>query len=691
MNRLFLLALFLCLTFQAQSQQSSTLEKLHDVYSLQDQRSLGDGKLFEYLRDRDPLIARRAAIAFGNIQDTSESVVSQLAAALLDAQPQVAEAIAFSLGQLGPNAMVEASLWTGLAQREEPFVRAQLLESLGKVGGEESLKQLAGEMKITNDPLLDSHLALSIARFGLRRIKNREATTVVAQLAQHAYSDVRTNAAYAFWRIGDAQLLQPYQDSLIALTSDCSADTRMFAVNALARLKENETILNALLKRVRTDSDWRVQVNALRALSNYSVRTREDLYGAMMAKCEDKNEHVSLSALQAIGNSSLKEKKGLTEVWKQCKSKLNAITLNLEGTFTWRQQGEAAVALARLYGETELDVLKELLARENNFRLRAKIIEAIGEIPSPKACEVLIAVSDTNRVIVMACVDALRKVCSSSAVQAEAREQAYQKLISCLRWNDMAVSTTVASALADSAFLRESSVQPLVQAYARLKTPDDVEPMVEILRTLGTIRSPKVIPTLEQALNDKDKTVVIAAAEALKSITGKDFSHRIPQHSVTVHTDYDWKYFDALKKHQVIRIQTNKGSIKIRLFPEDAPFTVMSMLKLIDRKSFSGLSFHRVVPNFVVQGGDPRGNGWGGPGYAIRSEFSLLKYKRGMVGVASAGKDTEGCQFFITHCSTPHLDGRYTIFGEVIEGMEVVDEIQIGDDIVSVEVVADSR
>lgn len=78
-----------------------------------------------------------------------------------------------------------------------------------------------------------------------------------------------------------------------------------------------------------------------------------------------------------------------------------------------------------------------------------------------------------------------------------------------------------------------------------------------------------------------------------------------------------------------------------------------------------------------------------GPGYAVRSEFSLLKYKRGMVGVASAGKDTEGCQFFITHCSTPHLDGRYTIFGEVIEGMEVVDEIQIGDDIVSVEVVAD--
>lgn len=683
-----LFVVFLHLSVWAYAQQKSTPEKLHEVYYLQDQRSLGEGRLFKYLRDRDPVIARRAAIAFGNIQDTSQSVVSQLAAALLDAQPQVAEEIAFSLGQLGPNAVVETGLWTGLAQRKEPSVRAQLLESLGKVGSEESLKRLAGEMKITNDPLLDSHLALSIARFGSRRIKSRDATSVVAQLAQQAYSDARTNAAYAFWRIGDAQMLQPYQDLLIALTSDSSADTRMFAVNALARLKENETILNSLLERVRTDSDWRVQVNTLRALSNYSVQTREDLYGTIIGKFEDKNEHVSLSALQAVGNSSLKEKKGI-EVWKQCRLKLNAITLNREQAFTWRQQGEAAVALAKLCGQAELEMLRELFARETNSRLRARIIEALGEIPSPKACEVLIAVSDTNRVIVMACVDALRKVCSSSAVQAEAREQAYQKLISCLRWNDMAVSTTVASALADSAFLRESSVQPLVQAYARLKTPDDVEPMVEILRTLGIIRIPKAIPTLEQALSDKDKTVVTAAAEALRSITGKDFSHRIPQHSASNHTDYDWKYFDALKKHQVIRIQTNKGSIKIRLFPEDAPFTVMSMLKLIDSKFFSGLTFHRVAPNFVIQGGDPRGDGWGGPGYAVRSEFSLLKYKRGMVGVASAGKDTEGCQFFITHCSTPHLDGRYTIFGEVIEGMEVVDEIQIGDDIVSVEVVAD--
>ena len=92
-----------------------------------------------------------------------------------------------------------------------------------------------------------------------------------------------------------------------------------------------------------------------------------------------------------------------------------------------------------------------------------------------------------------------------------------------------------------------------------------------------------------------------------------------------------------------------------------------------------------MVPNFVVHGGDPRGDGWGGPGYSIRSEYGLVNYERGSVGVASAGKDTEGCQFFITHSPQPHLDGRYTIFGKVVSGMDVVDQVQVGDKIVRLE------
>jgi cyclophilin family peptidyl-prolyl cis-trans isomerase len=131
-------------------------------------------------------------------------------------------------------------------------------------------------------------------------------------------------------------------------------------------------------------------------------------------------------------------------------------------------------------------------------------------------------------------------------------------------------------------------------------------------------------------------------------------------------------------------LRTNKGTIRLRLLKEDAPFTVLSFVKLVRKKFYDGLTFHRVVPDFVIQGGDPRGDGWGGPGYAIRSEFSMASFTRGAVGIASSGKDTEGCQFFITQVPAPHLDGRYTVFAKVIEGQDVVDRIQIGDTITEI-------
>ena len=122
-----------------------------------------------------------------------------------------------------------------------------------------------------------------------------------------------------------------------------------------------------------------------------------------------------------------------------------------------------------------------------------------------------------------------------------------------------------------------------------------------------------------------------------------------------------------------------RGTIEVELAVLDAPLTCDSFTALAGKGFFNGLVIHRVVPNFVVQGGDPRGDGWGGPGYALRSEFSPARYERGTIGIASAGKDTEGSQFFITHSPQPHLDGRYTVVGRVLEGMDVVDRIQAGD------------
>jgi cyclophilin family peptidyl-prolyl cis-trans isomerase len=109
--------------------------------------------------------------------------------------------------------------------------------------------------------------------------------------------------------------------------------------------------------------------------------------------------------------------------------------------------------------------------------------------------------------------------------------------------------------------------------------------------------------------------------------------------------------------------------------------TVLSFVRLARRGYFNGIVWHRVVPNFVIQGGDPRGDGNGGPGYALRCEINQVAYDRGAVGMALSGKDTGGSQWFVTHSPQPHLDGGYTVFGNVIQGLETVDKIARGDKI----------
>ena len=134
-------------------------------------------------------------------------------------------------------------------------------------------------------------------------------------------------------------------------------------------------------------------------------------------------------------------------------------------------------------------------------------------------------------------------------------------------------------------------------------------------------------------------------------------------------------------------IETEKGDIVLELFENDAPNTVANFVKLINKGYYNGLKFHRVIQNFMVQGGCPVGNGTGGPGYAIKCEINPKKHLAGTLSMAHAGKDTGGSQFFITHSPQPHLDGVHTVFGQVIEGMDVVNAIRQGDVMKQVKVV----
>jgi len=128
-------------------------------------------------------------------------------------------------------------------------------------------------------------------------------------------------------------------------------------------------------------------------------------------------------------------------------------------------------------------------------------------------------------------------------------------------------------------------------------------------------------------------------------------------------------------------IETDRGAIRIELFEKDAPGTVANFEKLAKQGFYDGLKFHRVIADFMIQGGCPKGTGTGGPGWQIKCETANNpnKHGRGALSMAHAGKDTGGSQFFITHRATPHLDGVHTVFGKVLSGQEVVDAIRVGD------------
>lgn len=146
----------------------------------------------------------------------------------------------------------------------------------------------------------------------------------------------------------------------------------------------------------------------------------------------------------------------------------------------------------------------------------------------------------------------------------------------------------------------------------------------------------------------------------------------------------DFKYLAALGDTVVCEIITNTGTLRCELYPLYAPASVYSFLTLAEAGYYDNTSIHRVVPQFVIQSGCPRGDGWGGVDYIIRSEFALGTYREGSMGMASAGRDTESCQWFITHTATPHLNGRYSIFGQVVEGLEIVQATRRGDVIQSI-------
>jgi cyclophilin family peptidyl-prolyl cis-trans isomerase len=212
--------------------------------------------------------------------------------------------------------------------------------------------------------------------------------------------------------------------------------------------------------------------------------------------------------------------------------------------------------------------------------------------------------------------------------------------------------------------------------------PEGMEPPARVAginRLEPWLREPEVQVALRAALRDRSRNVRISALRLLRLAKAADLPPD-PGPAETRLTDSTYHLVAAARRDRTIAvISTPRGAIEVELFREDAPLTVDNFVFLARQGFYDGLTFMRVVPYFVIQGGDPRSDQEGGPGYSIRCEINTRPFERGSVGMALSGKDTGGSQFFITLSAQPHLDGSYTCFGRVISGMPVAERITPGD------------
>ena len=638
-----------------------------------------DGRaLTAYLNDEDPMIRARAAFALGSVQ--YRDAVPALVDLLGDGDPRVRADAVFAIGQSADSSAAAPLLDLLLAESDATVIR-RCLEALGKTGDSLSLKEL---LSIDHASVMLPDLALAIGRYGIRRIHDPEAVKILAGFLKSTDPSLRQKAAYYFGRINQTEpwsaVAAEVRDALDGLSPDDPA--AMYLLQGLARLGDR-TDTDRFIFWLNISPDWRIRVNAVRTLGGMLEGLK--VLEALLDRLDDPSGHVAVASAQALTGSEVLQDADIDRIrdWIVGNRGRWEVSGELLPLFAARGDGQF------LMSWIESQPSDRIAARSMGFT-------ALGRLPGGEAFEVLAdATQSDNTAIASSAVEALANRWRSArrgsrrgrAPALELDTLAYYELFAAaLQSGDLSTSYAAAPVLADSLFRLLGSVDLMIDVYQWMQIPEDIEPMVEILRSLGRTGSESTVELLRKEAGSTNLVISRAAAGALQMITGEEIEEREVQDRPA--REIDWNYLSSLGPHPLLQLETEKGSILVRLITEEAPLTVQTITQFATRGLYDGVAFHRVVPNFVIQGGDfERGDGFGGPGFAIRSEFTRVPYSAGVIGMASAGKDTEGSQYFITHSMQPHLDGRYTAFGYVIEGMDVVDRIYRGDRVIRAEVI----
>jgi len=612
------------------------LNKFSDPHRLKiadfQDRRLADS-LYPYLNNPDPVYRRDAVQAFGSLQDVSE--IDRIGKLLLmDEDPSVRKAAAFALGQI-QDPGCERILLGALVKEKIPDNLFVILQAYGKTTRGWKLDPSL----FLDDTLKTEGLSWSVYRAGIRGKTDSTANAVATRLLDRSFTErTRLGAAHYF-----ARGAKDFQDAAPALVfaarQDVSASVRMAAALSLGKVSL-DTCLSTLKEIIKYENDSRVIVNAIRALGNFPYsQIKHYLYEAL----NNKDTNVGIAASELILDTVIPDD------WIEVSSLTNHAS-------NWRIQ--ANLYQAALKAGKNKDLAREIQGRYKKAQepfQRAAFLEALKYFPEGYAFverELRNADTATVRTAAAATLVAMNQAEGFPTHLRQRFANLYRDLMQ--EQEDPPVLGSIAIALADSALGHRNLLKDAAFLYAakeKLTLPEHNEALQSVEAAIAHFEHRKPTPVKNE------------------------FNHPI-----------DWELVKNISEDQRATIKTTRGSIIIRLLVNESPGSVSNFIALAQNDYFDNKYVHRVVPNFVIQAGCPRGDGWGGENYSIRSEYSPRRYRAGSVGMASAGKDTEGTQWFITHSPTPHLEGRYTIFAEVVIGQPVVDFLEVGDKIIDVEV-----
>jgi HEAT repeat protein/cyclophilin family peptidyl-prolyl cis-trans isomerase len=620
-------------TAAAPSPQVARIRTITDREARRDTTDLG-----RWLHEDGSAAARAAAaVALGRIQNRGS--VPALARALDDRVADVRREAAFALGLVGDSTAAPA-LERRLAVETEPRTRDALIAALGMAGDKTAGPSLARSLRAKR-PGERGAAALAAARL-------RDSTLVATLVGatKDASPEVRWRVAYALGRIGDPA----GAPALRTLSSDKIEIVRAMAARGLGDV--GDSTAGPRLVSLLGDTAWRVRVNAAHALG--ALHARRDAR-SLVPLLRDPQPHVrweAAASLGLVGDSTA----------------ISRLQAALDDSATGVIHA-AAISMLQIYGERAIPAIAPAIDLLPGY-LRSSLVEALGPVSGPLALETLLARARDST-------DAPQAAGAASGLAKRPADAAASipVLRGLLGSRDFTVVCSAAEALGtlgDSA-----SVPALAGLLQRSGNPEASDVRTSAATALASLKTGPALDALRPARSDPERRVREIATTALGLPPDSIAAEPAPQLRV-----------DPIPNQPAVSatVETSRGTVRIVFDPKAAPRTVENFARLARSGYFDGLVFHRVVPNFVVQDGCPRGDGWGGPGYAIPCEYNALPYETGTVGMALSGKDTGGSQWFITLSPQPRLEGRYTVFGKVATGLDVVERLMPGDRILKISI-----